>query len=444
MKKYLCSLILISFLTITGCENHDINSEFHTAVLQSNEEKIIEILDEGFDVNSLDGNTVGRNVLHSVYDLNIAKLLVARGADLEQRDKEGATPLCTVLRFGQGHIAMYYIDQGADINVTCSAGRTVMYFACMGGEPKALQYLIDKGLDVNAKCHNKTYPIFVAIKYGNYHAVKCLLDNGADCFVTHTIADQFDIYPIQQAIIAYNSKLKNAKLIIELLLKHMDMSRKLNGDCTFIHYAVGNDFYYEHDYIYDIAERSDINSLNSEGWSVLDRMELLKNKSEKHRQFYEYLLKNGAKSLRVKGEHEHDFIGGEINENKITAEQATLLVEQIIENKYSLFEDKVSNYYAVTWCDKLIRQKYSDQSIRLLDYLYDNAVDDIKFQKYYFSSRALIMAASVDNEKVFDHLIKLGVDPNSKSITGKTFFEYAKEKLSPELCNKYLERLSQE
>lgn len=64
---------------------------------------------------------VKRTPLHYVHDVDMAKLLIAHGADVTVKDKRGMTPLHRVNRI---KLAKVLLDAGADVNAKDKEGNT--------------------------------------------------------------------------------------------------------------------------------------------------------------------------------------------------------------------------------------------------------------------------------------------------------------------------------
>ena len=93
-----------------------------------------------------------------------------------------ARPLSWLLpRGGKLEIVKLLIDKGADINAKDDIGQTVLIDAAWGGSLDVVKFLIDKGLDVNAGNQGGMTVLMGAAQGGkNLDVVKLLIDKGAD------------------------------------------------------------------------------------------------------------------------------------------------------------------------------------------------------------------------------------------------------------------------
>ena len=59
-----------------------------------------------------------------------------------------------------------WLDRGADVNQADEEGRTPLYIACQNGHVDAARLLLDKGADVNWAAQYGRTPLFVACQEG--------------------------------------------------------------------------------------------------------------------------------------------------------------------------------------------------------------------------------------------------------------------------------------
>jgi ankyrin repeat protein len=141
------------------------------------------LIKAGANINYKDIN--GMTPLMWSRSLDIAKLLIDSGADVNERDNAGQTVLIISALTGELLLdkTNLLINNGADINARTNDGITVLMAACNARKPsiELIKLLINKGIDVNAKEKKEggTALIF-AISSGSLEVTKLLIDNGAD------------------------------------------------------------------------------------------------------------------------------------------------------------------------------------------------------------------------------------------------------------------------
>lgn len=81
-----------------------------------------------------------------------------------------------------GHIAVVelLLAAGADINAKNKQGETMLYSASAGNHMDVIQILIDAGIDVNSKSTESNTALMLAASEGHSKIVKVLLAAGAD------------------------------------------------------------------------------------------------------------------------------------------------------------------------------------------------------------------------------------------------------------------------
>jgi ankyrin repeat protein len=99
---------------------------------------------------------------------------------IEEKDENGHTPLLVAARGGQIEIAKYLVDKGADIKAVNARGNTALHLAAWAGNAALADYFIAKGIDINAKSPTGMTPLLYAVNMERPEVVKLLLTKGAD------------------------------------------------------------------------------------------------------------------------------------------------------------------------------------------------------------------------------------------------------------------------
>jgi ankyrin repeat protein len=135
------------------------------------------------------GISAGRDNLSSAVtrgDIRRAEQLIAGGADLDSRGRQGWTPLMIAADRGDMVTVKALIKAGADVNaVSPNIGFTALMAAVYQGHDDIAMILLKAGADPNARTKNiysycSDTPLILAIKREDPRMVSALISSGAD------------------------------------------------------------------------------------------------------------------------------------------------------------------------------------------------------------------------------------------------------------------------
>jgi ankyrin repeat protein len=90
--------------------------------------------------------------------------LLAGGADVNLKDKVGATALHIAAHHGNEAIVQELLEGGADVNAHSTKGFTPLHWAALGGDRGTTIRLVRQGADVNARDMAGDTPLHLALK----------------------------------------------------------------------------------------------------------------------------------------------------------------------------------------------------------------------------------------------------------------------------------------
>jgi ankyrin repeat protein len=85
--------------------------------------------------------------------VEIARMLIDAGADVDVKDNNDDTSLHVAIKYGRVEVVRILIDAGANLNVQNNQGETPVHYAAMNGNPGIARMLIDAGADENILTH---------------------------------------------------------------------------------------------------------------------------------------------------------------------------------------------------------------------------------------------------------------------------------------------------
>ena len=130
----------------------------------------------------------GETVLHSAAQYSTPEViaaLIAKGARVGSRNKDGATALHAAVKSGNvGAFAV--LSKKIDINARDKDGDTMLhYWAGYSGNRAILDALLTTGAKINARNKKGNAPLHYAILTNQQQAVLLLLENGADAGISN-------------------------------------------------------------------------------------------------------------------------------------------------------------------------------------------------------------------------------------------------------------------
>jgi quinoprotein dehydrogenase-associated probable ABC transporter substrate-binding protein len=136
-------------------------------------EKVEGWLADGADITQELSNALIAN------DLDRVKFLVGKGADVNQPDNQGWTPLISAARQRHDDMIKLLIELGADVNLAKSEGTTPLIAAASRDHVPSIKVLLEHGADIEKPGPQGFRALPLAIADDNYEAAKALIEAGA-------------------------------------------------------------------------------------------------------------------------------------------------------------------------------------------------------------------------------------------------------------------------
>jgi cytohesin len=238
----------------------------HEAAAAGDVDQVKLLISKGADVNEKDKD--GWTPLHSAANYgrkDVAEVLIAKGANINETDVSGQTPLHLAASFGMKFVPELLLAKGANVNARDKAGNTPLHVGAgyRGSSKDFLEFFLAKGADVNARNDKGETPLHLVPRTPKQDkrrelGAAALLANGADI----NAKDKSGCTPLHFA--AENGQGK----VVELLLaKGADIKVKAADGTTPLHRAVMSR---RSDVVALLLDRGvDINSAQSDGWTAL-------------------------------------------------------------------------------------------------------------------------------------------------------------------------------
>ncbi|KAF3016531.1 hypothetical protein E8E14_011820 [Neopestalotiopsis sp. 37M] len=144
-------------------------------------------------------NETGETALHysaRVWNTDMVKMLILKGADLNIRNDTGETALYQAIGEGNMEMIELILANGVDLTNKSSTGQTALHKAVHCGDTRTAIMLLAKKANFNVLDDNGMTILHEASIHGNAEIVQLLLEKGSDV----TTTDVFGQTPLQYAV----------------------------------------------------------------------------------------------------------------------------------------------------------------------------------------------------------------------------------------------------
>lgn len=176
---------MVKFLLDRGANaNEHSNSARYSPLMVACEREDLEIagllLERGADANhESEVSETPLTMASKSGQPDMVRLMLDNGADINFRDHRGATPIFGALESGQPDIVIILAAAGADLNIRDSRGRSVLEWAVEKKDIESVTILAGAGADVNAPVGEKSNILELAARQGSKEIVEVLESHGA-------------------------------------------------------------------------------------------------------------------------------------------------------------------------------------------------------------------------------------------------------------------------
>ena len=112
--------------------------------------------------------------------LEIARMLLIHGADLNYQDQLCRGPLLVASRHPSKDLARFFLDHGANPDTSDCIGNNALHRVSIDGNVAAVMLFLEYGANVDAAGNEGWTPLHYAAREGHLEVLRLLLDHGAD------------------------------------------------------------------------------------------------------------------------------------------------------------------------------------------------------------------------------------------------------------------------
>jgi ankyrin repeat protein len=200
----------------------ELNKQLYTAVLAGRNEVIEHLIKDGADLYSQEGKELRQydneenTLLHIAArngDLDIVKLLISLGTQIDVKNRRLQTPLLWAIHNGHLAVVNFLIEKGADILTQENEGDTPLSWAAYTGQLRIIERLLEcPNININIEKKEGAYntPLHWASYNGHTEIVRLLIAKGADFKKKNDMGDT----PLDCAI--HNGHTETAEFLMQL------------------------------------------------------------------------------------------------------------------------------------------------------------------------------------------------------------------------------------
>lgn len=188
--KLIISFLLFAFSTTLVFASDDmitfkrgLDNDLYKIINTNNSEGVKKLIAAGADVNAVDRYRVTTPLIAASAKgfINIVKILIDNGANVNKYVTLGLTPLMSASGNGHLDVVRLLVEKGAKPDFAIKYKETALMHASLKGHLPVVKYLIKRGADPNLQnVEGVTALMFAVQNRKNFEVVKYLVEHGAD------------------------------------------------------------------------------------------------------------------------------------------------------------------------------------------------------------------------------------------------------------------------
>lgn len=179
LKQVLRITFYLFVLMAFSASRADAYVDFFRALQIDNEGAVAELLERGFDPNSVSesGELALALAIKEGSNKVARRLLAQPGIDVDRASARGETALMMAAINGRLDWVERLVARGAAVN---RSGWTPLHYAASGPDPRIVARLVELGAAIDARSPNGSTPLMLAAGYGDQRNAQALLGLGAN------------------------------------------------------------------------------------------------------------------------------------------------------------------------------------------------------------------------------------------------------------------------
>jgi ankyrin repeat protein len=181
-RLFVATCLLLAALPLAGlAAGPEVDAPLATAAMNRDMALVRSLLAKKADVNATGSDgTTALEWLVRIDEVEVAKLLLAAGADPKKANRLGLTPIALASANGNPAMISLLLDAGVDANTMDANSEPVSWAAIRSGNVEALRVLIERGAKVEFKDNVQQTSLMLAVRENQPDMVRLLISKGAD------------------------------------------------------------------------------------------------------------------------------------------------------------------------------------------------------------------------------------------------------------------------